>query len=218
MARIQSRGGFLKILLLIILIVVLIFGGLIWFDFLGLIDVKDTLSPVTKWLGIEPRTVLKNGDDIYLLDKERLRKQQESVDIRYEELNSFQEELEVKTSEIKQREDQLTEKENAVKEKEKSLNQALQIYENEEENLKQSARYLMGMEPEKAVAQLVNMDEYDAVDLLRMAERVSREEGSASLVAYWLSLMEPEKSASLQEKLIKSSGGEEFSEEQWFSN
>jgi flagellar protein FlbB len=219
MARIQySSGSWLKVLLLAVLIMVLIIGGLVWFDYLGLINVKDQLAPLTRLFGIRSRSVTADPDDIYLLDKERLIKQQEAVDMRYDEITAQAGDIEMRDSELKQRADQLTEQETALKEKENSLNQALNRYENEEENLRQSARYLMGMEPEKAVNQLVAMDEYDAVNLLRTSERLAQESGEASLVAYWLSLMDPQKSASIQEKLIRAAGGETFSEEQWFNN
>lgn len=219
MARIQySSGSWLKVLLLALLIIVLVVGGLVWFDFIGLINVKDQLAPITRLFGVRPRSEIADPDDIYLLDRERLLKQQEAMDLKYDEINVRMAALESTGAELKQRADYLAEQESALKEKENSLNQALKRYENEEENLRQSARYLMGMEPEKAVDQLVTMDEYDAVNLLRTSERLAQESGEASLVAYWLSLMDPQKSASLQEKLIRASGGETFSEEQWFNN
>ena len=50
-----ARGGFAKNVFLLILIIVLIVGGLVWLDFLGIIDFKDQLSPVTSLFGVRPR-------------------------------------------------------------------------------------------------------------------------------------------------------------------
>ena len=70
----STRSG-LRIILLILLIVVLFLGGLLWFDFLGIINVRYRFAPVLKLVGFETPLELTNNDDILLLDRERLDKQ-----------------------------------------------------------------------------------------------------------------------------------------------
>jgi flagellar protein FlbB len=45
------------------------------------------------------------------------------------------------------------------------------------------------------------MDDQDAIDVFRMTEEIARQEGKASIVAYWLSLLPPQRSAELQRKM-----------------
>jgi flagellar protein FlbB len=45
------------------------------------------------------------------------------------------------------------------------------------------------------------MNDQDAIDVLRMTETIAQAEGTTSVVAYWLSLMPPERAAELQRKM-----------------
>ena len=57
------------------------------------------------------------------------------------------------------------------------------------------------MQPVKAVAILNEMDDQDVIDVLRKATEVAQRNGSASLVAYWLSLMPAERAAVIERKM-----------------
>ena len=209
MSSYSRAGGFLKVTLLLLLIVVLLFGGLLWLDFLNLIEAKDYLSPVTRLFGVTPRTAFEDLDDPALLDRERLMKQVEALSLRQDELDRQQDSLDLRESELGQMAEDLVEREAALTDKEKSLNDALKAYDNRKANIEQNARYLAGMPPAEAVAIMLEMSDLDVVDLLRTSERLSREAGEASLVAFWLSLMPPERSAVIQRKMaqISSTGG-----------
>ena len=45
------------------------------------------------------------------------------------------------------------------------------------------------------------MDDQDVIDVLRKATEVAQRNGSASLVAYWLSLMPAERAAVIERKM-----------------
>jgi flagellar protein FlbB len=193
MAGIQGSAGVAKILFLIILIVVLILGGLLWVDFLGLIDARETLAPVLKMVRIDVPEAVEQPDDLYLLDKERLGKQQEALDI-------FEASLVAREEGILLREAELEELTSQLEEKQKS-NEALKSYDNTRANLEQNAKYLEGMPPQNAVSILLQMDDTEMVDLLRTSERLATVSGKASLVAFWLSLMPSERAAQIQSKM-----------------
>ena len=184
--------------LLLLLIAVLSIGGVIWFDYLGVIDVKEQLSPVTSLFGIENPDVPEDAGQPVVLDKERFNMQIEALNLRREELDKRENAIEFSEAELKQKKTELAEKEKAVNEKEKSLNEALNMYNNKKANLEQNARYLEGMFPEKAVGIMLEMDDLNVIDVLRTCERLALEEGRDSYVSYWLSLMPPERSASIQ--------------------
>jgi len=57
------------------------------------------------------------------------------------------------------------------------------------------------MNPQSAVAILQAMEDQEAIDVLRKTEEIARAEGSASMVAYWMSLMQPARAAELQRKM-----------------
>lgn len=193
-----AAGNILKMFLLILLIAVLLVGGAVWFDYLGVIDAKEELSPITSLVGIGSPEVLENDNLPIVLDRERMNMQIEALDLKRDELDKRENTIELSEAEVLQKQTELEEREKALDEKEKSLNEALKMYDNKKTNLEQNARYLEGMPPEDAVAIMVKMDNLDVVDVLRTSERLAQEEGKSSLVSYWLSLMSPEKGASIQ--------------------
>nr|WP_216664383.1 MULTISPECIES: flagellar protein FlbB [unclassified Oceanispirochaeta] len=183
------------------MILVLIVGGMLWVDFLGLVDARETLSPILKLVRLDVPEAVEQPDDMYLLDRERLAKQQEALDIREAALTAREEGIVLREAELEELGGQLEESKKSIEEKEKSLNEALKTYDNKRANLEQNAKYLEGMPPENAVSIMVEMQDTELVELLRTSERLAVESGKASLVAYWLSLMPADRAAELQSKM-----------------
>ena len=200
----SNVGGIFKVIFLLLLLAVVIVGGILWFDYLGILDSRRSLEMVTGLMGIEPEEELQTDNDSpWLLDEERLKKRQQAVELQMEEIRMAREDQQVRNNELLQWSEELSEREKAVSEKENSLNEALEMYDNRNANLEQTAAYLGGMGPEDAVDIMNNMDSLDVVDLLRTSERLAREAGEASLVAYWISLMEPDRAAEIQRLMTR---------------
>ena len=193
-----AAGNILKMFLLILLIAVLLVGGAIWFDYLGVINAKEQLSPVTSLLGIGTPEVLEDSSQPIVLDRERMNMQIEALDLKRDELDKRENAILLAEAELLQKQTEIEEREKALDEKENSLNEALKMYDNKKTNLEQNARYLEGMPPESAVGIMLEMDDLDVVDVLRTSERLALEEGKSSLVSFWLSLMSPDRGASIQ--------------------
>ena len=191
----------LRIFVLTLLIIVLFVGGMVWFDYLGIINARDQIAFFYALINKEKGLKIEDKDNVFLLEQERYNKMKEALDIREEELNKKNTEIENRNMEVKQRIDILDEKEKALAERENSFNVRTLLYENKIANLEQSSRYLTGMPPIKAKDILLQMDDQDIIDILRVTERISQEAGETSLVAYWLSLMPPERSASIKRKM-----------------
>jgi flagellar protein FlbB len=198
-------GAGFRILILLLLVGVLVLGGLVWFDYLGVIDARRTLSPVFSL--VRGGRVQVNAEDPLLLDKERLAKQLESLAVRSEELDNWEKQLTAKQLEVDQMVETLGEREAAVQDREKVLNDRLRAYDNRVENLRQSSAYLVGMPPENAVKILLAMEDQDVIDIFRVTEQQAAEAGEVSLVAYWLSLMPADRAAVLQRKMSRTTGG-----------
>ena len=198
---------FSHILMLLLLITVLLVGGLLWFDYLGLMNVKQIFAPATQLVGISAPEKLENDDDALLLERERLLKREEAVKLQQEAIESRSEEIAEMEAEVQQKLELLEEKEKALAEQEKSFNERLKQYENRRANLRQSAEYFAGMPPQQAVDRLLEMEDQDIIDILRTSERLAQERGEGSLVAYWLSLMPSERAAQLSRKMLKKPEG-----------
>jgi flagellar protein FlbB len=196
-----GMGAFPRILFLLFLIVVLGVGGSLWFDYLGVIDVKDAYAPVFRFFGLGGRTKIEDPDSPGLLDSERLSKLMMAVDLRGEELQIREEGLSSKEQELLQQISAIDEQRKALEDQEKSLKERARLYDNTRENLRQNAKYLNGMPPAKAVAMLLQMSDQDMIDHLRTVEELAREAGEDSTVAYWLSLMPADRAAAIQRKM-----------------
>lgn len=201
MARYGRVGAAPRIIVLMLLVFVLLAGGVLWFDYLGIIDAKDRLTPVMNLLGFQIRNKVENPESEYLLDMERISKLKEAVDLQSEEAKKVEEGLKTKDQEIKQKNAEIEERKKAIQDQEKSFNERVRLYDNKKANIEENAKKLNGMPPMQSVAILLKMDDQDMIDHLRMVEQIAKAAGEDSVVAYWLSLMPPERSAVIMRKM-----------------
>ena len=194
-----------RIIVLLLLIFVLAAGGLVWFDYLNVIDAKAVLAPVYKYIpfiGGEGRTQPKTPPDEPLnMDAERLAIRLEAIEWRKMEMDAFQRDLNIRHGEIEQMAEELGERQKALDELANSLRAQAEDAENKDSNVERIARNLNGMPPERAVAIMAAMDDQNVIDILRKTEEIAAAAGGNSIVPYWLSLMEPARAAELQRKM-----------------
>ena len=201
----MAAKNFGKSFVLILIILILFAGGLLWFDYLGIVHVKSVFSPVYKLLGKEPQTSVTSTQSEPLtanLDQDRLNKQLEAIDIRMEELDKRETDLEESEKQNAQIAAELAEREKNQEEREKTFNLTVKKYDDKEVNIEQIANNLNGMRPEAAVGILVAMDDQIVIDVLRKVEEMAAENGSMSMVSYWLSLMPSDRAAEIQRKML----------------
>ena len=176
------KQSFGKSFLLIIVILILIVGGLLWFDYLGVVHVKSVFAPVYKILKKSPQTSQTYTQSDLLtanLDEDRLFKQREALSILQEELDKRESDIQAMEMKNAQVAKELSEREKNQEEREKTFNQTVKKYDDKNINVEQIANNLNGMRPEAAVAN-----------------------GSSSMGSYWLSLMKSERAALIQRKMI----------------
>jgi len=191
-----------RIIVLVLLILVLAGGGVVWFDYLEIIDAKAHLAPLYRLVGLSPRTQTSALDDTPVsIDAERLAVGLEALELKSMELDKRETVILQKEGEIEQMAQELEERQKALDEREKTFNVTVEQFENRRVNVEQNARYLVGMPPEKAVGIIGAMDDQDAIDVFRMTEEIALREGTASIVSYWMSLLPPQRSAELQRKM-----------------
>jgi flagellar protein FlbB len=196
-----------RVVVLLLLIVVMAGGGLVWFDYLNVIDAKTVLAPLYRFIGREGRRAPETPAEEPLdLDAERLAVRLEALELRDMELSGREQNINSRYGEIEQMAQELEQRQKALDERENSFNALMEETENKDRNVEQNARYLTGMPPERAVVIITAMDDQDAIDVFRKTEEIARAEGTSSIVSYWLSLMArtPEgaaRAAELQRKM-----------------
>jgi flagellar protein FlbB len=198
----MNGGDIGRSLLLLLLIIVISAGGLIWFDYLDVIDIKTTLAPVYQRLGLGARTqkAAPKGE-LLNLDAERLAIRLETLDMREMDMRKQEEEIKTRQALIEQMSAELEDRQKGLDERESSMNALAEQASSRERNIDQTARYLNGMPPMNAVAIIEAMDDQQAIDVIRKVEEIAQAEGAASIVSYWFSLLPPARAAEIQRKM-----------------
>lgn len=194
-----------KSIVLIMLIIIMTLGGLLWFDFLGVVHMKSVFSPLYRILGKEPQTSVtatSTNPVVADLDQDRINKQREAIDLRVEELDKRESEIAQKEKLNEQIASELSNREKSQEEREKTFNQTLKQYDDKNVNIEQIAANLNGMRPEAAVNILVAMDDQTVIDVLRKVEEIAARNGTSSMGSYWLSLIPAERAAEIQRKML----------------
>jgi len=191
-----------RVIVLLLLIIVLTVGGIVWFDYLNVIDAKFVLAPIYSripFLAGEPRTQARiDPDDDLNLDSERLAMRLLALDIQSMEMDTRERDMAAQYGEIQQMAQELQIRQQALDDIEKSLTAQGQDAEDKDRNIEQNARNLNNMPPQNAVLIIAALDNQLAIDVIRKTEEMARAEGRASIVPFWFSLMEPARAAELQ--------------------
>jgi flagellar protein FlbB len=184
-----------------LLLAVLVVGALVLFDYLGLISARRTLGPLFRLVGLRTDEQVVAAEDPLLLEKERLRKDTEVLELRRQELDEKEAQLAAKEQELQQRSEELQQRSAALEEQQKSFNERAKAYEDRRVNLLQSSANLQNMRPENARDILVNLDDQEIIDILRVTDEEAKRAEELSLVPVWLSLMPPDRAATLTRKM-----------------
>ena len=194
-----------KSIVLIMLIIIMALGGLLWFNYLGVIRLGSFFSPLYKLMGKEAQTSVTATSSkpvVADLDQDRINKQLESIEIQREELNSREAEIEKKEKLNEQIANELANREKSQEDREKTFNQMVKQYDDKNVNIEQIATNLNGMQPDSAVNILLAMDDQTIIDVLRKVEEIAAKNESASMGSYWLSKMPAQRAAEIQRKML----------------
>ncbi|MBQ1711133.1 MAG: flagellar protein FlbB [Treponema sp.] len=194
-----------KSFVLLIIILILIVGGLLWFDYLGVVHVKNIFAPLYTLMHKAPPTSTPATQSKPLtanLDEDRLLKQREALDIFKEELDKREADIAAVEKQNEEVSAELAEREKNQEEREKTFNSTVKKYDDKNINVEQIANNLNGMRPQAAVDILIAMDDQTVIDVLRKVEELAAANGTSSMGSYWLSLMPSERAAEIQRKMI----------------
>ena len=180
----MARGKVLgKSILLIILIIIIIFFGLMWFDYLGIIQAKKWFAPVYRLFGLQPQTTSVPSSPSNLeeedLDNARWAKRLEALDVRSEELDKREADIAAGEENNAQIAQELEDQKKAQEEREKTFNNEVKKYDSRMVNIEQIVENLTGMQPKNAVEILQEMDDQDIIDILRKADENAKASAEA---------------------------------------
>jgi flagellar protein FlbB len=201
----MSRGNSVgKSIVLLLLIIILALGGLLWFDYLGIVHVKTFFTPLYRILGKQPQTssTVSSAAINNNIDQDRIDKQREALELYKEELDKRDADLSTAEKQNEQIAGELAEREKTQEEREKTFNIKVKKYDDKEVNIEQIAANLNGMQPKAAVNILLAMDDQMVIDVLRKVEEIAVQNGTSSMVSYWLSLMPADRAAEIQRKMV----------------
>lgn len=200
----SRSGGVGKSIFLLFLIIILVLGGLLWFDYLGVIKAKKLFAPAYRLFGLAPQTSVSATSTKPLaadLDDDRLAKRIEALDIRKQELDKRESDIALAENQNEAIAKELEDRKKSQDEREKTFNNQIKKYDDRSVNIEKIASNLTNMPPQTAVAQLIEMDDQDVIDILRKTDEVAAASKSASMVSVWLMYMPAEKAAVIQRKM-----------------
>ena len=200
----RGNGGIGKTIFLLILIIILVLGGLLWFDYLGVIHAKKMFAPAYKLVGLAPQTSVTATTSKPLtadLDEDRLAKRIEALDIRKQELDKRESDI-VKIEEQNEAiAKELEDRKKSQDEREKTFNNQVKKYDDRNTNIETIASYLNSMPPKTAVEELLSHDDQDIIDILRKDDEMAAANKQTSLSSVWLMNMPAERAATIQRKM-----------------
>ncbi len=181
-----------KIIFLFLIIVFLLGVGVLWLDYMGLINLTKTASMFSK----EEASVLYADDD-------------EPSLMKLEELEKNKEQLKERTEDLDRREALLLEQEkssNTDKEKIQEMRAGIDLerkklendkkkYSGYKKNIADLAQKIESMPPKEAVAIMINWDDPLIIDVLRQIDQNALDAGAMSVTSYLISLMPKEKAS-----------------------
>jgi len=203
-----------RIVVLLFLIATITGGGILWFDFLNVIDARHVTGPVVNALrGVpligrfmpegEARTQPPLRDDEFInIDAERFAVRMEALELRHMELERQEMEILSRWHQIEQIAQELDERQNALDEQEFSFNALLSDAEIRARTVERNAINLTSMPPANAVGILAEMDDQDIIDVFLKTDELAEAGGTMSIVPFWLSLMEPQRAADISRKMV----------------
>ena len=201
MARSRGVG---KSIALLFLILAIILGGLLWFDYLGIIKAKSFFAPVYKLFGLQPQTSVSATSSKPLqanLEDDRLAKRLEALEIRSQELDKRESDIARSENANEAIARELEDRQKSQEEREKTFNNEVKKYDDRSTNIEQISTYLQNMPPKTAVEQLLGMDDQDIINIFRKTDAQALASNTASMTSVWLMNMPSERAAVIQRKM-----------------
>lgn len=179
-----------KIVLLLLLIVAAAFAGIVVIDFVGrLVGINVSIPGIDSLKSSALRKQIKKSEDLFLLEREELGKQEERIKLLEEKVINRENEINSKEIDVNKKLEALVERGKELDKKARLLDDRDNQYSDTEKNIREQALKLYNMPPADAVKLIEKQDETDIVAILRAIDKYSEEIGSNSTAPYLLKLL-----------------------------
>ena len=181
-----------KIIFLFLIIVFLLGVGVLWLDYMGLINLTKTASMFSK---DEASVLYADDDEPSLMKLEELEKNKEQLKERTEDLDRREALLLEQEKSSNADKDKIQEMRAGIELERKKLENEKNKYSGYKKNIGDLAQKIESMPPKEAVAIMINWDDPLIIDVLRQIDQNALDAGAMSVTSYLISLMPKEKAS-----------------------
>ncbi|MBP7901961.1 MAG: hypothetical protein KA015_03990, partial [Spirochaetes bacterium] len=181
-----------KIIFLFLIIVFLLGVGVLWLDYMGLINLTKTASMFNK---DEASVLYADDDEPSLMKLEELEKNKEQLKERTEDLDRREALLLEQEKSSNTDKEKIQEMRAGIELERKKLENEKNKYSGYKKNIVDLAQKIESMPPKDAVAIMINWDDPLIIDVLRQIDQNALDAGAASVTSYLISLMPKEKAS-----------------------
>jgi flagellar protein FlbB len=183
MKNISNRA---KIIYLILLILFIAGFGVIWMDYIGLLD----LSSFTNRFRGEPELVTEAKDDEpSLMEREEFDKEKEKLSERIEDLDKRDALITEREKDLEAQKEKMEEIRKGLDLEKKKLTLEKGQYSGYRQNVKVLADKIVSMPPKSSVPIMLNWEDPLIIDVLRQIDADARDAGKASITPYLMKIM-----------------------------
>ena len=183
MRNISNRA---KIFYLILLILFIIGFGVVWMDYIGLLDIS---SFADRFRG-EPGLVTEAQDDEpSLVEREEFDKEKQQLTERVEDLDKREALVAEREKDLEAQKEKLEEVRKGLDLEKKKLTLEKGQYSGYRQNVKVLAEKIVSMPPKSSVDIMLNWEDPLIIDVLRQIDADARDAGKASITSYLMKVM-----------------------------
>ncbi|HPJ16308.1 MAG TPA: hypothetical protein PLE16_03585 [Spirochaetota bacterium] len=181
-----------KIIFLFLIIVFLLGVGVLWLDYMGLINLTKTASMFSK---DEASVLYADDDEPSLMKLEELEKNKEQLKERTEDLDRREALLLEQEKSSNTDKEKIQEMRAGIELERKKLENEKNKYSGYKKNIVDLAQKIESMPPKEAVAIMINWDDPLIIDVLRQIDQNALDAGAMSVTSYLISLMPKDKAS-----------------------
>jgi seryl-tRNA synthetase len=188
-----------RILFLLLINLGLVILSIYFLDMLEILDYRQIFSQIPF---LKEQFVVKT-ENPFLLEKLELDKKWLLLEEKQRNIEDARKEIERNFLLITQQQEQLAQEKENIQNMIAEFELAKQNQATYEKRVEEIAAQIENMPPKSAVQILEKQEDEMIIDVLRTIEKRAQSAGKTSIVAYLLSLMDPEQAARIQRKMVE---------------
>jgi flagellar protein FlbB len=191
----KLMGEKAKVVYLLILTIFIIFVGVFWLDYIGLININKI---VRSYIKTEVPSVLEAEDDEpSLIEREEFEKQKEKLTERIEDLDRREAKIIQMERDIEREKEKIQETRRGLELEKEKIEREKNMFSGYKRNVLDLSRKITSMPPEEAIPIMLNWENTLIIDVLRQIDVNAEEEGRTSIASYLISRMPKDRASQI---------------------